>query len=199
MEINPIAAATQPRSHAGARSNELGADDFLQLLVTQLTNQDPLEPTNSQELLGQLSAIRDIQSSTTLTKTLETLTGNQRYGSAAALIGKEVSGKLGDESTGLETVSGVVRGIRFDSDGKVQLELDSGAQLPLERLESVADAGSSASTLIGQLVRGVDSRSQSPDVIEGVVTAVRRDAGGDIVLELDTGQTLRSGDLVQAA
>lgn len=199
MDINAIVSGPQRQIGSANRPNELGADDFLQLLVTQLTNQDPLSPTSNADLMQQLSTIRDIQLSTTLVDSLKTLTGNQRYGSAAALIGKSVTGRLGDEAAGFQSVSGVVVGVRFDTDGNVFLELDGGEQFPLEHLESVTNAERTADSLIGRLVRGLDRSLVKPESIEGIVTAVRRDESEELVLELDTGEQLRLSDLVQAA
>lgn len=199
MDINAIVSGPQRQIGSANRTNELGADDFLQLLVTQLTNQDPLSPTSNADLMQQLSTIRDIQLSTTLVDSLKTLTGNQRYGSAAALIGKSVTGRLGDEAAGFQSVSGVVVGVRFDTDGNVFLELDGGEQFPLEHLESVTNAQRTADSLIGRLVRGLDRSLVKPESIEGIVTAVRRDESEELVLELDTGEQLRLSDLVQAA
>lgn len=197
MDIAAIASDSQSRVDSGGRTNELGADDFLQLLVMQLMNQDPLSPTSNADLLQQLSTIRDIQLSSTLVDSLKTLTGTQRYGSAASLIGKMVSGRVGDESTGFETVSGLVVGVRFDAGGNVSLELDSGRQLPLEQLESVSGVEGAVDSLIGRSVRGVDRSGDEPESIEGIVTGIGRDQNDDPVLELDTGEQLRLSDLVR--
>ena len=198
MEIDATTANTALPQAAPNGAAGLDADDFLQLLVTQLANQDPLAPTSNEEILRQLSAIRDIQLSTTLTDSLQTLTGNQRYGAAASLIGKQVTGNAGDDASGRLPVSGSVVAIHFESGGNVRLELDNGESFPLERLESVTDPSESADALLGKLVRGRDPQD-SAEFIEGVVTAVRRNhPADDALLELDTGETLKFGDLVAA-
>ncbi|MCH7525872.1 MAG: hypothetical protein IID39_00410 [Planctomycetes bacterium] len=176
----------------------LTGEDFLKLLVTQLTNQDPLEPTSNADLLQQLASIRDIQLSTKLSDALETLAGSQRYGSAAALIGQLVSGQAVDETNGTETVSGVVTGIQFTADGKVILQLDTGRELSLEDLETVSGPQRGAESLIGKTVRAADPDNPN-EVIEGIVTGVRKDSSGQIALELDTGETVRMRDLVNTA
>ena len=90
----------------------LGADEFLGILIAQLQMQDPLEPMDNQELLGQVSQIRDMEMSMNLTATLETLTDQQRYAGVASLIGKLVSGVVAGASGEAETISGVVRVIK---------------------------------------------------------------------------------------
>jgi len=198
--MDVAAIATEPATRGTTSGiGELGGDDFLQLLVTQLTHQDPLSPTSNEDLLRQLSAVRDIQLSTSLVESLETLTGNQRYGAAAALIGKSVTGRMGSEETGFETVSGVVVGVRFDGQGRVSLELDGGRLLPMEQLETVRSPEAAGDSLIGRTVRGVDRTRSDSEVIEGVVTAVRRDESGRTILELDTGESLALTDLISSA
>lgn len=196
MDVSAITNTQTPAGVAGAGTAQLTGDDFLQLLVTQLMNQDPLAPTSNEELLGQLSSIRDIQLSATLVDSLKTLTGNQRYGAVAALIGKSVTGRTGDEAAGFETISGVVVGVRFDTEGKVSLELDSGRQLPLDRLESVTTPERTAESLIGRTVQGLDRAQAEPTAVAGVVTGVRLGDNGEVMLELDTGESLRMRDLV---
>ena len=200
MELNTIQASAPAGVSGASRSAELGAQDFLKLLVTQLQNQDPLEPTSNENLLQQLASINEIQLSSSLVDSLKALTGNQRYGAAAALIGKFVSGHVGDEIEGQQAVSGVVVGTRFGEDGSVTLKLDSGVELPLANLELVEDPLESAESLIGQHVRGTELNDDGEvEFIEGVVTEVRVGDDGAVMLELDTGRELRMSQLIPAA
>lgn len=197
MEIDAIAPTSNTATAQSSPTGGLGADDFLKLLVTQLTNQDPLSPTSNADLLQQLSSIRDIQLSTSLVDSLTALTGSQRYGAAAALIGKHVTGRIGDEVNGFQSVGGAVVGIHFNADGSIALELDSGVQLPMDQLQSVTSPQHAAESLIGRLVRGLEGTDdEDPEVIEGIVTAVRTDDRGEVVLELDTGEELSLSDVV---
>ncbi len=194
MEIDGVQSSGATAGGASATVS-LGAGEFLQLLVTQLTNQDPLSPTSNEDLLAQLSSIREIELSTALTDSLKSLSSSQRYSSAAALIGKQVTSRGGDEA-----VTGTVVGVRFNADGGVLLELDSGAQVPLEQVATVSAPIASAKALVGRMVRGVDgSGGAEARPIEGVVTAVVRDSLGGALLELDTGEQLKFADVVSVA
>ncbi len=175
---------------------ELSSDDFFKLLISQLTNQDPLEPTSNDELLRQISSIRDIELSTTLTESLEKLTGQQQFGSASMLIGQYV--KSAADHNGA-TQSGVVVGVRFDGNGLPVLQLASGGELAMDQVASIESPVRAAEALIGQSVIGLDRRTPSaPEAVEGVVASVRADPGGDVFLELDTGEDLRLGDVIGA-
>jgi flagellar basal-body rod modification protein FlgD len=199
MDINALSGiATQPAA-SSASTSALEADDFLQLLVAQLSNQDPLEPTSNEALLEQLSSIREIQLSTELTESLKALTGNQRFGAIGSLIGKHVTGQISGGGTEGTLVEGTVKSIRFDAEGRAMLELDSGARLPMEHLASVSDPSTAGQDMIGKLVRGIQAGGDKADLIEGIVTAVGKDDRGKVSLELDTGEMLGLGELIQAA
>ena len=191
--ILPVA----PTSSAAPSVGGLTADDFFKLLITQLTNQDPLEPTSNQELMQQISAIRDIDLSTTLVESLKTRTSQQRFAAAPALMGKYVTAAVDPLNPELAPPAGIVVGVRYQPDGQILLQLDTGAELPLDRIESVAEATTSADSLIGMSVTGISSADPtSIAVISGIVTEIRTDATGRVTLELDTGEALALTDLL---
>lgn len=195
MDATAISSAATGATTASRRNGfeELGSEDFLKLLIAQLTSQDPLEPTGNEELLQQISSIRDIELSTSLTESLSSLTGQQRYASAAALLGQHVT-KTPDESG--VPVGGVVTGVRFDATGEAILQLADGTELSLDQVATVVSPLEAARTLIGKVVAGVDQRDpREPESVEGLVTAVRRDDAGEVTLELDNGKSLRLRDV----
>jgi flagellar basal-body rod modification protein FlgD len=162
--------------------------------VTQLTFQDPLEPMGNEELLRQISSIREIELSTTLSDSLRDLTGQQNFGSASSLIGQYVT--TVPDGTG-SVVSGVVEGVRFTTSGQTVLVLSSGVETPLQQVAGIQSPLRVAESLIGQEVIGLDRQDpDGPRPVEGVVTGVRADDQGEAILELDTGDALRMRDLV---
>jgi len=187
-------AATGKRTEA---FTELGSEDFLRLLVTQLTTQDPLEPTGNAELLQQISSIRNLELSTTLTDSLRLLTGQQRFASASSLIGQFVTG-VPDESGA--ALRGVVAAVRFEADGTPTLQLSNGGVLRLDQVAAIEQPFQAAERFLGKTVAGMDQRNpQAPQTVTGLVTAIRLDDRGEVLLELDTGGDLRFRDLVGEA
>lgn len=74
-------------------SNELGKDQFLKLLTTQLANQDPTSPMENTEFIAQLAQFSSLEGITNMNKTLESLVAVNAADNAAnavTLIGKEV-------------------------------------------------------------------------------------------------------------
>ena len=114
---------------------QLKTDDFIKMMVTQLQNQDPLEPAKNQELLAQMSQIGQLQSAEMLQSSLKGLVLQNQIGSAGNLIGKMING-LDDQN---QKVSGLVQSVRVQ-DEQVYLELDSGKTLALGRVTSIAGA-----------------------------------------------------------
>lgn len=196
--MNPIneTSLLSPPSGADAANSfaDMGSEDFLKLLIMQLRNQDPLEPVGNEELLRQISSIREIELSTTLTDSLRALTGQQHFASASSLIGQYVTG-LPDEDGA--AVSGIVVGVRFADEGRAILRLADGSEMPLEQVSTIEPPLRAAEALIGQAVIGLDRRDPAnPEVVEGIATGVRVDTSGEVLLELDTGQDLRFRDIV---
>ncbi len=112
---------------------KLQAEDFIKMMVTQLQQQDPMEPAKNDQLLSQMSQIGQLQSSSQLQDSLSGLVKQNSLGSAAGLIGKKIDGLDADN----KTITGKVTSVRVDGDS-VNLELDSGQSLALSRVTSIA-------------------------------------------------------------
>ena len=105
------------------------------MMVKQLQNQDPLNPTNSDQLMSQMSAIGQMESSTNLDTTLATLGTQTQIGSASSLMGKQVKGI--DSSN--NSVTGVVTAVQVASGG-VNLQLSSGDTVALTNISNITPA-----------------------------------------------------------
>ena len=89
--LNNTAAGTA--ATAAKTDNTLGQDQFLTLLVAQLQNQDPLNPTDATEFTAQLAQYSQLEQLFNLTDAMDGLTAAQTSSqkvSALSLIGKEV-------------------------------------------------------------------------------------------------------------
>ena len=80
----------------------LDVNDFLKLMISELQNQDPLNPMDNSQLLQQISQMREIAATGDMTSTLQAVLLGQNVSSGSALIGKEVSAltDAGDTVTG---------------------------------------------------------------------------------------------------
>ena len=123
------------------------------MMVTQLQNQDPMEPTKNEQLLTQMSQIGQLQSQQQLTQTQGELSASMKsmvlqnsIGAASNLIGKDVEGAVTDEDGKTSKVAGNVEGITI-KDGTVLLKLDTGATLAMDKVTSVQEPVASTSDL----------------------------------------------------
>jgi flagellar basal-body rod modification protein FlgD len=136
MAISGLGAAAGGNSATGTQAPkknfQLQTEDFIKMMVTQLQNQDPMEPAKNQELLAQMSQIGQLQSATTLQESLKGMVTQNQIGAAAALIGKSVQGLDAND----DPVTGTVTSVRVEADG-VSLELDNGQRLALGRVTSI--------------------------------------------------------------
>lgn len=114
--------------------SELGSEEFMKIILTELSRQDPLKPNDTGALLEQLSTLRSIQSDSDVQKSMKNLVGQNEFAAAAGLIGQGVSG-ISEE---LKRVSGVVSTVSRTDAGPV-LTLASGERVPLSRVDTVVE------------------------------------------------------------
>lgn len=138
-ELTASAKATQA-AQAPAPANQakdkgfasLGTDDFIKILVAELSNQNPLDPADTSKLIDQIGSINNLQSTSKLTDTLKSLNLSQSLSSAAGLIGKTVAGSIGNTQ-----IAGVVKRAVVEN-GQVFLLVDD-TKLPLSNVTEIED------------------------------------------------------------
>lgn len=128
------AAATNSNSKS---LNDLGTEDFLELLVAELQNQDPLEPTDNSQLLQQISQIRQITSNDSMIETLSSVQSGQEISTASGLIGKHISALSQDSEEVSGQVDRVSMGAASDN-GPRQLLVHVGEhKIPLNNIREI--------------------------------------------------------------
>jgi flagellar basal-body rod modification protein FlgD len=103
---------TNPNDKKPHDLKDLDINQFLQLMVTELTNQDPLNPMDNTQLVQQIGEIRQISATTQLSDTLSAVQAGQSLTTASSLIGKTVQALTTDN----QNVSGVVDKVTVDVD-----------------------------------------------------------------------------------
>ena len=135
MTTTGVGSTSNSNSSQSAKKSayDLKPEDFIKMMITQLQNQDPTEPVKNEQLLAQMSQISQLQSSTTLTSTLQGITLQNSIGSASSLIGKVVAGLDGDD----DPVNGLVTAIKVKGND-VTLQLDNGKELGLGKVTDIS-------------------------------------------------------------
>ncbi|WP_420392713.1 flagellar hook assembly protein FlgD [Acuticoccus sp.] len=99
----------------------LDYDAFLKLLVTQMQNQDPLEPMSDTEYIAQLATFSNVEQNILTNKKLEAMMTANALGDAGSLIGRTV--------TTADGASGTVEKVQITANGS-QAILTDGRVLP---------------------------------------------------------------------
>jgi len=117
--------------------NSLGKDDFLKLLVAQMKNQDPMNPTDSTASIAQLAQFSSLEQMTNISTAMSTLSQSMTNFSqqssltqGAVLIGKLVSGV---DTDGVTPIEGTVEAVKWlDGNPKLQIRKVDGTLADLE-------------------------------------------------------------------
>ena len=113
----------------GKDNSTVDSDMFLTLLVAEMQNQDPLEPTSNTEWVSQYATFTQVEKMTEMAESVDMLRANE-------LIGKEVIMKVTSESTGdVSYKQGVVDYVLME-DSKPILVIDD-EKYSLSDLDSV--------------------------------------------------------------
>ncbi|MBU6955223.1 MULTISPECIES: flagellar hook capping FlgD N-terminal domain-containing protein [unclassified Hahella] len=88
MAIDSIARVSAEAG--GLKQNTVGIEDFLQIFLTQLTFQDPLEPVDNREFIAQLAQFSSLETATRTNENIEGLLDVQSVAQTVGLIGKTV-------------------------------------------------------------------------------------------------------------
>lgn len=213
--------STAAAATAGAASTQgkvanksLGKDQFLQLLVTQLRNQDPLNPMDSQAFVSQLAQFSSLEQLTNTNTKLESLLTYQsslQNTLMSGLIGKDVS--FSGNSVNLKGTAAIsynpsadamdLKISIYDSTGKVVREIGLGMQTAGEKSYTWDGKDSNGKVLAdGQYtvnINAVDSSGKSVGVstkARGTVTGITYD-GTNTWLVVDNGTKIQLGDVTE--
>ena len=106
-----ISTATQSPSGFGSEIEEL-SDVFLNLLLKELSNQDPLNPVDGSEFVAQLAQLGSVEQMQKMNANLELVIDSQELSQASTLIGRHVEATASDGTfvAGVVTSANVVNG-----------------------------------------------------------------------------------------
>jgi flagellar basal-body rod modification protein FlgD len=109
-------ATTQSSATSATGTQSLGENQFLQLLMTELKNQDPMSPSSSDptQFMTQLAQFTSLEQQTNTAQSTAQMASQQSQSSAVALIGHNVT--YTDPTTGA-TGTGTVQSVEMTSSG----------------------------------------------------------------------------------
>jgi flagellar basal-body rod modification protein FlgD len=125
----PMPAASSPSAQQKAMVNY---DDFLQLLIAQLKNQDPTDPVDPAQQLAQLASFSQVEQSIQTNQKLDALLTGSSLTQAGGYIGKYIESADG-------AVKGTIASVKIYSDGIIATTKEGG-QILIQPGISLADS-----------------------------------------------------------
>ena len=110
-------------------SQSLGKDDFLKLLITQLSNQDPTNPMEDTQFIAQMAQFSSLEQMANMNQQFTKMTAMLNSSEAMSVLGKTVELNVGDTTT-----TGVVEGITRGENPQIKV---NGAFYDMERINAV--------------------------------------------------------------
>ena len=152
--------------------NDLDKNAFLNLLVTQMRYQDPLNPTNDREFLAQMAQFTALEQ-------MQNLNQNFSFSQGVSMVGKEIKAAVGNELTGeIQQIEGIVEGAR-QKNGKTFLVVGD-QDIPLEKVQQVINpmewSYQDPFSLIGKVVQvqwPIQEEGEEIQLFEGMVEHIQ--------------------------
>lgn len=120
MSISAVTASSNSSS-----SGNLTLEDFLKVMLTQLTHQNPLKPMDNQEFMAQIAQFTALKQTQEMSANIQTLVNNQSALQSVGLIGKTVQ-----VSTDSGVITGTVSSLSLvDSQPAISITQTNGAVL----------------------------------------------------------------------
>ncbi|PMC38441.1 flagellar hook assembly protein FlgD [Bacillus sp. UMB0899] len=137
--IDPSLLISNKPSTKSTGNSNLGKDEFLKILMTQLQNQDPLNPMEDKEFIAQMAQFSTLEQTTNMASLLEKFINIQTQGDSiikySEMIGKQIEWKDSNEETG----TGIVKSVK-KSDTGFELELENGSFISVDNIIKVSKA-----------------------------------------------------------
>ena len=127
--------AVAPSTGVDLNANSIGLQDFLKILLTQLTYQDPLKPMDNQQFMAQIAQFTTLEQTQQLNSKIDALLSTQASLQSVGLIGRSV-----DITTATGSASGTVISISLSGDSPlISIQTAQGTTLSDISLSQIVD------------------------------------------------------------
>src|SRR3954453_9449352 len=140
MAIDPTTATTTTAATAATSAttkksdpNVLGKDDFLKLMVAQMKNQDPMNPSDDKDNIAQMAQFSSLEQITNLATATQDLANRMSLTQNVGLLGHDVTYTGTDGAA----VTGKVDGLDLAKDGTTKLSVGGQVGIDPAKITSV--------------------------------------------------------------
>lgn len=168
--------ASQAESTASTRNTgELGKDDFLKLLITQVQNQDPMNPSSDTDFIAQMAQFSSLEQMQNLNKSFS-------YSTGISLMGKYISAEITDDAGDTKYIDGKVESVSVIN-GEVHAVVGED-DVPVDKITWVGDESISSkgdvteySSIIGMLGKAhIFNDTGKTGSLEGIISTVVKES-----------------------
>ncbi|MBS4221634.1 flagellar hook assembly protein FlgD [Lederbergia citrea] len=205
ISINPDLLLSSVKQREVKTGNDiLGKDDFLKILMTQLQNQDPMNPMEDKDFIAQMATFSSLEQMTNMNKSMDQLLQLQSQTSLIAFnqfVGKEVTWhKLNDDlqlgDSNVTEGKGIVRSVQFMGD-TVKFILADGTELSPANISQVNSLEIEpplvhASSMIGKNITWMDGEIEKSGIVNSVTLK-----DGVVTLNTDSKQSVQTSQLIK--
>lgn len=191
-------------------SDILGKDDFLKILMTQLQNQDPMNPMQDKDFVAQMATFSTLEQITNMGKSIDKFVQMEQQNKLISynqFVGKSVTWQKivpSEDPNGQPTVedsTGLVTSIQFKDDS-VYLILEDGTKLEPGNISQVYQPGAAnsmiaASELIGKKVTWLNGDKQEVSAI--VKSVGMKDGKTEFEVDDKDGTKISSNQIIKIA
>lgn len=153
--------------------SELETGDFLELIIAELQNQDPMNPTDTADMLNQFNQIREIASNDKLTETLEGMLLAEKFNTSSSLIGKLVEGMTSEG----EKIIGQVDAVTVDDDEPNLLV--SGSYITMNNILQIIDPDLVSAEDYAEAVADAEESDETGDETDETVDETADESADD--------------------
>ncbi|MGM0844601.1 MAG: flagellar hook assembly protein FlgD [Bacillota bacterium] len=207
INSNLLLSSVQKTEREGGK-DVLGKDDFMKILMTQLQNQDPLNPMQDKDFIAQMATFSTLEQITNLGKTMEKFIeteGQNNLISYNQFVGKEITWhKLEESSSGngkteFKEGKGIINSVRF-KDNEVQFILKDGTTLSPGNVSQVnqgvqSSGTNSLVTASGLIGRTVHWQSGEEELHSSVTSVSKKE--GSLWFHLENGSKINEDEITR--
>ena len=191
-------------------NSSLDKDAFMQLLVTQLQNQDPTSPMDDKEFISQMAQFSSLEQMQNVAKSIDSLSEIAKQSQLMqynSFIGKDVtwheaSDKKDEKgNTIINTGNGIVSKIAFSGDS-VKITLEDGKTLEPANISEVNGSNTNSNSSSNSLVeaslligKNVAYKSETETETTASVKSVKKSSDGNILFVLSNGKEVKADQL----
>jgi flagellar basal-body rod modification protein FlgD len=97
--ITTTGSPTASTQAASGKNSDLGKDQFLKLFVAQMSHQDPMNPMQDSDFMGQMASFSTLEQVTNLAAANEAMAANLQLSQSVGLIGRTVTWTDAEKAT----------------------------------------------------------------------------------------------------